>query len=116
MKELNNFEIIHTDLKPENIAVVLEPDDYPENRIFKEFFNNTEIYLLFTIEIALLVVIFYKFVKSEPLYELMFKSLSKKQEIDSFLKYCVDKKLLLEFLKSPFRENILKICKLLFNQ
>jgi hypothetical protein len=111
LEELNSFDIIHTDLKPENVAIVLEPEDYPENRIINDFLDKTERHLLFTIEVALLTAIFHKIVKFEPLYKILFNSNNKGSEILSFVKYCTENKSLLDFIQPPYREKVFKNCK-----
>jgi hypothetical protein len=108
LEELNSFEIIHTDLKPENVAIVLEPEDYPENKIISSFPDQTQRYLLFTMEVALLTIIFHKIVKFEPLYKVLFNSHSKGNEVISFLKYCTNNRSLLDFFQPAYREKVMK--------
>jgi hypothetical protein len=115
LEELNSFDIIHTDLKPENVAIVLEPEDYPEDRIIKDFLDKKERKLLFTMEVSMLLVIFNKIVKFESLYKILFSSNKKGNDVLLFLKYCIQNKCLLDFLQPPYREKVLKYCKLILN-
>jgi hypothetical protein len=111
LDELNGFDIIHTDLKPENVALVLEPEDYPENRNISQYMEKKERFLLFSLEVSMLYTIFHKVIKFEPLYKIFFDSDDKTKEIISFLKYCTINKTLLKFLQPPFRDKTVEKCK-----
>lgn len=108
LDELNSFDIIHTDLKPENVAIVLEPEDYPENRNISLYLEKDVRWKLFCLEVAILTIVFHKIVKFEPLYKILFNSDDKKNEVVSFLKYCTENRSLLDFLQPPYREKFYK--------
>ena len=111
LEELNGFDIIHTDLKPENVAIVLEPEDYPENRNISLYMDKEVRLKLFCLEVTILTVIFHKIIKFEPLYKILFNSADKKNEVVWFLKYCTEHRSLLEFLQPPYREKLYKESK-----
>ena len=114
LEELNSFDIIHTDLKPENVAIVLEPNDYPENRQINLYMEKKERYFLFCLEVSLLTIIFHKIVKFEPLYKILFNSDNKTNEIISFLQYCIENRSLLKFIQPPYREKVIEKSKIIY--
>lgn len=102
---------MHTDIKPENVAVVLERGDYPEHRHIGSLLDQKLRHSLFTLEVSLLNAVFNKIIRKEPLYELVNNPKKSPTKLVEFLEYAVTNKSIIKLLQPPFRARVLEACK-----
>ena len=114
MKELNKFKIIHTDLKPENVAVVLEPEDFPNDPYYDKKFTHSRIQWLTYVEIAVIIIFYHEILRSDDMFEVFFDKKDHTTNIKGFLRHALKNRKLVKFFEPPLREKVLEKSSLCF--
>lgn len=100
----------HTQVRPENVAVVLESRDFPELRNFGSIIGSEEEILLFVAEVTVLAKVFRLLRDSNALFSALFAEKSRAELEAFFFKFCVQHRSLADFLQPPFRVPVLGVC------
>ena len=107
LKELNSFDIIHTDIKPENVALVLERHDFTSDQIISQNLSQERMNYLYGMEIALICIFFYKILKTENTFEIFFDE-KIEEGAKNFTGFCLENRKCVKFFQPPFRKRMLE--------
>jgi serine/threonine protein kinase len=114
LREIHKLGIIHTDLKPENIAIVLEEEESLKKGSIGSFLDLKHRNSLFIFEVVLLTLIFNIIFRQEVFFGFMKEVFDHEKFLLDFLRQTTKKKLLLKLLKPPYRSRIWQKCKKYF--
>lgn len=109
--ELRTMGYMHTQVRPESVAVAAKSQDLREYPDLIERFQFCQILVFFTLQVTLLAMIFHKIMVDDPIYKIFCAKRNVSKELVRFLETNILQNTLLVVLKSDLRPRIMKLCE-----